>query len=65
VLNAANEVAVAAFLDHGLRFDRIHAVNEQTLATVLPTAIGGLDDLMALDEAARRVATDCVKPWVN
>ncbi|MEY4506596.1 MAG: 1-deoxy-D-xylulose 5-phosphate reductoisomerase [Pseudomonadota bacterium] len=65
VLNAANEVAVAAFLDHGLRFDRIHAVNEQTLAAVLPSAIGGLDDLMALDEAARRAAAGFVKPWLN
>ena len=65
VLNAANEVAVAAFLDQGLRFDRIHAVNEQTLAAVLPNAMGGVDDLMALDAAARRVAESCVAQWVR
>ena len=65
VLNAANEVAVAAFLEQGLRFDRIHAVNEQTLAAVLPTAIGGVDDLMALDGAARRAAQVAVQHWLN
>lgn len=65
VLNAANEVAVAAFLDRGLRFDRIHAVNEQALAQVLPGAIAGVDDLMDLDAAARRAAEVCVSQWVN
>lgn len=65
VLNAANEVAVAAFLDQGLRFDRIHAVNEHTLAAVLPSDVAGLEDLMALDAAARRVAEVCVSQWVN
>jgi 1-deoxy-D-xylulose-5-phosphate reductoisomerase len=65
VLNAANEVAVAAFLERGLRFDRIHAVNEQTLAAVLPSAMGGVDELMALDTDARRVAESCVAHWVR
>jgi 1-deoxy-D-xylulose-5-phosphate reductoisomerase len=65
VLNAANEVAVAAFLDQGLRFDRIHAVNEQTLATVAPSDILGVDDLMDLDQAARRAAKACVAQWVS
>jgi 1-deoxy-D-xylulose-5-phosphate reductoisomerase len=65
VLNAANEIAVAAFLDQGLRFDRIHAVNEQTLAQVSPTAISGVDDLMDLDQAARRAAMASVAQWVN
>jgi 1-deoxy-D-xylulose 5-phosphate reductoisomerase len=52
-------------LDQGLRFDRIHAVNEQTLAQVLPTAISGVDDLMDLDQAARRAAMASVAQWVN
>jgi 1-deoxy-D-xylulose-5-phosphate reductoisomerase len=65
VLNAANEVAVAAFLNQGLRFDRIHAVNEQTLAKITPAAIGGVEDLMALDQVARRAAMACVAQWVN
>ncbi len=58
VLNAANEEAVAAFLDGQLGFTGIHDVNARTLAGVLPAAadMGSLDDLLALDERARRAA---------
>jgi 1-deoxy-D-xylulose-5-phosphate reductoisomerase len=56
VLNAANEVAVAAFLDRRLRFDRIHAVNMETLAAVQPSKPQALADLLALDAAARAAA---------
>jgi 1-deoxy-D-xylulose-5-phosphate reductoisomerase len=48
VLNAANEVAVADFLERRLSFDRIHAVNLQTLESVQPGAVGSLEELMAL-----------------
>jgi 1-deoxy-D-xylulose-5-phosphate reductoisomerase len=57
VLNAANEVAVAAFLEKRIRFDQIHAVNRATLDAVSAPAIGGIDDLLALDERSRAVAT--------
>jgi 1-deoxy-D-xylulose-5-phosphate reductoisomerase len=57
VLNAANEVAVDAFLHHRLRFDRIHAVNMETLEAVLPSNPASLADLLALDASAR-VAAD-------
>jgi 1-deoxy-D-xylulose-5-phosphate reductoisomerase len=56
VLNAANEVAVAAFLDRRLRFDQIHAVNHATLGDLIPSKPGGLEDLLALDAQARAVA---------
>lgn len=56
VLNAANEVAVAAFLEGRLRFDRIHAVNDATLAAVVPSKPGSLDDLLAIDTLARAAA---------
>ena len=58
VLNAANEVAVAAFLAGQLRFTDIHRVNEATVAAVLPTAADAatLGDLLALDQRARRHA---------
>jgi 1-deoxy-D-xylulose-5-phosphate reductoisomerase len=56
VLNAANEVAVAAFLDRQLRFDQIHAVNHATLEALIPSKPGGLEDLLALDAQARAVA---------
>ena len=58
VLNAANEVAVEAFLGGTIRFDQIHAVNAQVMSAVVPeadsaTAIGAL---LALDAQARRCA---------
>ncbi|MBN8752190.1 MULTISPECIES: 1-deoxy-D-xylulose-5-phosphate reductoisomerase [Variovorax] len=56
VLNAANEVAVEAFLDRRLRFDRIHAVNMETLETVSPSKPASLADLLALDASARAAA---------
>lgn len=56
VLNAANEVAVDAFLHHRLRFDRIHAVNMETLEAVLPSNPASLADLLALDASARAAA---------
>lgn len=56
VLNAANEVAVEAFLARRLRFDRIHAVNLETLEQVRPSKPSSLADLLALDASARAAA---------
>ncbi|BDR10324.1 1-deoxy-D-xylulose-5-phosphate reductoisomerase [Comamonas thiooxydans] len=65
VLNAANEVAVAAFLERRLSFDRIHAVNLQTLESVQPGVVGSLEELMALDERARERAADIARQWAR
>ena len=56
VLNAANEVAVAAFLMNEIRFDQIHAVNVETLTTVNTSVPGSLEDLLALDQLSRMAA---------
>jgi len=56
VLNAANEIAVEAFLEGRLRFDRIHAVNLETLASVQPSKPSSLADLLELDACARAAA---------
>ncbi|MBT0570860.1 1-deoxy-D-xylulose-5-phosphate reductoisomerase [Curvibacter sp. CHRR-16] len=56
VLNAANEVAVQAFLDKRIRFDQIHLVNANTLERVLPSQPSNLQDLLELDKQARAVA---------
>lgn len=56
VLNAANEIAVAAFLDGRLRFDQIHAVNHATLTALQPSKPANLADLMAIDAEARSMA---------
>lgn len=58
VLNAANEEAVAAFLERRLRFDHIHAVNEATVQRVNPSRPQSLDDLLALDSEARARAQE-------
>jgi len=60
VLNAANEVAVAAFLDRRIRFDQIHHTNLETLATVSCNQPDSLEDLLALDGYARVAADDAV-----
>ncbi len=65
VLNAANEVAVAAFLGGGLRFDQIHAVNHATLAALLPPKPGSLQDLLAIDAEARAVAGSVVARYLS
>jgi 1-deoxy-D-xylulose-5-phosphate reductoisomerase len=57
VLNAANEVAVAAFLDGRLPFLGIPEVVERTLNEVEGRDAGDLHDLTAVDEEARRVAS--------
>jgi len=56
ILNAANEVAVALFLDRRLGFLDIAAVVEETLALFGAPAAAGLDAVLALDDAARAEA---------
>ncbi len=60
VLNAANEVAVAAFLDRRIRFDQIHAIHLATLAAVSPSKPQTLEDLLALDAESRASAQQAV-----
>ncbi|MCY1166071.1 MAG: 1-deoxy-D-xylulose-5-phosphate reductoisomerase [Pseudomonadota bacterium] len=58
ILNAANEIAVAAFLDRRIRFDQIHAVNRATLDGLPASEISGIGDLLALDAEARATARE-------
>ena len=57
ILNAANEVAVAAFLEQRIRFDQIYRINEETMAAVQATGIVSMGDLLALDGEARAAAS--------
>jgi 1-deoxy-D-xylulose-5-phosphate reductoisomerase len=63
VLNAANEVAVAAFLDHAICFDQIHVLNQAALESVTVTAedSASVDALIALDLRTRASAQQHVK----
>ncbi|QGX38732.1 1-deoxy-D-xylulose-5-phosphate reductoisomerase [Permianibacter aggregans] len=56
VLNAANEVAVDAFLNNRLRFTAISDVIAATLAKVSAPTIGSLAELLAIDAEARLIA---------
>ena len=63
VLNAANEVAVAAFLAGQIGFADIHRVNAATLEVLVPALSldASIDDLLALDGQARRAASDSIQ----
>jgi 1-deoxy-D-xylulose-5-phosphate reductoisomerase len=62
VLNAANEVAVEAFLSRRIRFDQIHGVNAQSLSDcrLADADTDTVEGLLDLDARARRVATSIV-----
>jgi 1-deoxy-D-xylulose-5-phosphate reductoisomerase len=63
VLNAANEIAVAAFLGGTIRFDQIHIVIAAALDAVLPEpeSAASIEALLGLDAQARRHATRFVE----
>ena len=57
ILNAANEVAVAAFLAGKLGFLGIAEVVDRTLEGCAAVPLGSLDDVWRIDREARRIAT--------
>jgi 1-deoxy-D-xylulose-5-phosphate reductoisomerase len=61
-LNAANEVAVAAFLEGGLNFAQIPAVIESVMTTTSGGEIRDLDDVLAADAEARARASSLIRP---
>ncbi|MDH3980077.1 MAG: 1-deoxy-D-xylulose-5-phosphate reductoisomerase, partial [Gammaproteobacteria bacterium] len=60
VLNAANEVAVQAFLDRRIPFLSIPEVIEQTLGHVTARAADSLDSILADDALAREHAAELI-----
>src|SRR5436189_3427904 len=61
VMNAANEVAVAAFLDRQVRFPEIWRIVEQVMNRHTPVAHPDLDAILGADQWARAQARGCVK----
>jgi len=57
VLNAANEVAVQAFLEGRLRFTGIAVTIERVLEAYDPAQPSGIDEVLEIDRRAREVAT--------
>ncbi len=62
LLNAANEVAVQAFLDHRLNFTGITTVIDQVLQQLEPHPVTDLDDVLEADATARRCAAALIEP---
>ncbi|MEY4593585.1 MAG: hypothetical protein RIR18_2480, partial [Pseudomonadota bacterium] len=60
ILNAANEVAVDAFLNRRLPFLGIPKVIRQVLDKLPIRPLSSLEDVFAADALARRIALDCV-----
>ncbi len=64
MLNAANEVAVAAFLEGGIAFPRVAATNASVLETHLArggeSTLRDLDDVFEVDDWARAHAREQV-----
>ncbi len=56
ILNAANEIAVDAFLNGQLKFTAISSVVEQTLTAVHSVAVNSLDQVLEADQEARMFA---------
>lgn len=61
ILNAANEVAVDAFLSNRIRFDQIHVLNDTMLQSYPAKGSSALDDVLELDTMIRIQAS----AWVD
>jgi 1-deoxy-D-xylulose-5-phosphate reductoisomerase len=61
VMNAANEIAVAAFLDRQVRFPEIWKIVEEVMNEHTPIARPNLDAILEADQWAREQAHGCVK----
>jgi 1-deoxy-D-xylulose-5-phosphate reductoisomerase len=61
ILNAANEIAVAAFLDERVDFCDIAVIVERALGRYQPAAPQSIEDVLTIDAEARRVATELLE----
>lgn len=60
VLNAANEIAVDSFLKGQIRFTDIADVNHHCLDSVQQTRLADIEDILQLDEQARKTAKSVI-----
>jgi 1-deoxy-D-xylulose-5-phosphate reductoisomerase len=61
VMNAANEIAVAAFLDRKIRFPEIWGIVEEVMNQHTPVAHPDLDAILGADQWARAQAQGCLQ----
>jgi len=60
ILNAANEIAVAAFLEESIPFLQIPAIVEKTLSAISVTHASSLELILEVDAQARAIARDLI-----
>jgi 1-deoxy-D-xylulose-5-phosphate reductoisomerase len=60
-LNAANEIAVQAFLEGHIGFTHIHWVNEETMNRIEPSRVSSLQQVLDIDSKARDEAKKIVE----
>lgn len=60
ILNAANEVAVEAFLQNQIRFTQIAEIIEQVLNSTESMPVDDLKTVLAADKAARQAASELI-----
>ena len=62
-MNAANEIAVEAFLNEQIRFTDIVEVNRRVVENIAPIQVKQIADVLHLDHLARELARQAVKFW--
>lgn len=55
-LNAANEIAVAAFLDKKIKFTEIYKINETSVKKFVSEEVSNINEVISLDKRAREFA---------
>ncbi|MGY2413974.1 1-deoxy-D-xylulose-5-phosphate reductoisomerase [Pseudomonas pergaminensis] len=65
MLNGANEVAVEAFLAHRIRFTDIWRVIEHVLQGTPACSINSIDDVLCVDQQARRVGAQVIGKYAR
>ncbi|MEM7046266.1 MAG: 1-deoxy-D-xylulose-5-phosphate reductoisomerase [Pseudomonadota bacterium] len=65
ILNAANEVAVAAFLEEKISYAHIVPLVDKVYEAISPHCVTTLQDVLEVDETARRVARETLSDKAN
>lgn len=64
-LNAANEIAVQAFLDNQIRFLDIPKIIAETMDAYRPSPLSSLEEILEVDQWARTTAAQFLKPCAS
>ena len=60
-MNAANEIAVQAFLDGYIKFTDIAKINQASVEQMPSSIISSIDDVLAVDNQSRELADSLIK----